>query len=265
MARCFTTMVKKKLFTFILSLGILFSSPVFSQISDNTPDLSGVWMNDNTLDERLKRAGLKRLDPSAATPPTSSVNLDVLTDEYRRIYEREQARIAQLAVGTASCGWQGMPRVMTYPYPFEILLSPDRVTIIYEAESQVRRIYLDRDEHLPFDELDPSYQGDSIGWWEGDTFVIDTIGFNTLTTVGRGLPHSEEMHIVERWQFVNEDTVNVEMTISDPLAFVEPLIQEIAYSKRPTWRIREYHCLENNRDAPDEEGERSGGLAEGVN
>ncbi len=93
------------------------------------------------------------------------------------------------------------------------------------------------------------------------TIAKSEIRVNTLTTVGRGFPHSEDMHILERWEFVDEDTVHVEMMVTDPLAFTEPLVQEMVYSKRPTWRIREYHCLENNRDAPDEQGERTGGLA----
>ena len=258
-------MVNKNTLFFTCISTLLICSLGFAQLPDNPRDFSGVWMNDNTLDERLKREGLNRLDPNAP-PPASTGNItDILTPEYLRIYEQEQARLSLLAVGTESCGWVGMPRIMTYPYPFEILQSPERITIIYEAESQVRRVYMDRNEHLPFDELDPSYNGDSIGWWEGNTLVIDTVGFNTLTTVGRGLPHSGEMHIVERWQYVDEDTVNVELTISDPLAFKETISQVIAYSQRPTWRIREYHCLENNRDAPDEEGQRTGGLAETAN
>jgi hypothetical protein len=266
-ARCFTIMAKQltRLIALLVSPLLLsgLSANALAQLPDDPRDLSGVWMNDNTLDERLKRLGIPRLDPNAPAPPRGETDgpAELLTPEYLAIYEAEQARLANLAVGTQACGWVGMPRIMTYPYPFEILHSPGRITIIYEAESQVRRVYMDRDEHLPFDELDPSYNGDSIGWWEDDTLVIDTVGFNTLTTVGRGLPHSEDMHIVERWVWADADTINVEMTISDPLAFQEPMVQTIQYSKRPTWTIKEYHCLENNRDAPDEAGERSGGLA----
>jgi hypothetical protein len=251
------------IFSLLVLLGMLAATgSINAQLPDDSHDLSGVWMNDNTLDERLKRLGIPRLDPNATAPPSQALGPeDILTPEYLRIYEREQERLARLAVGTQSCGWVGMPRIMTYPYPFEILHSPGRITLIYEAESQVRRVFLDRDEHLSFDELDPSYNGDSIGWWEDNKLVIDTIGFNTLTTIGGGLPHSEQMHIIERWTWADEDTINVELTIEDPLAFQEPIMQSIEYSKRPSWRIREYHCLENNRDAPDESGERSGGLA----
>jgi hypothetical protein len=149
---------------------------------------------------------------------------------------------------------------MTYPYPLEILHTPGRITMIFEAESQVRRIFLDRGTHLPEEELDPSYNGDSIGRWEGDTLVVDTIGFNADTTVGRGLPHSEKMRITERIRYIDADTIEDRMTIVDPEAFTRPIEQTIVYSKRPGWRIREYSCQENNRDAPDASGSRAGGV-----
>jgi hypothetical protein len=225
-------------------------------------DFSGIWMNDNTLDERLKREGRTRLDPSEVRTPSGDPNVALLRDEYRAIYEDRQAELAALEEGVARCEWPGMPRIMTYPYPLEILHTPGRVTMIFEAESQVRRIFLERAEHLPEDELDPSYNGDSIGWWEGDTLVVDTVGFHLETSVGRGLPHSEQMRIRERIGYVDADTIHVEMTIHDPLALTAPIEQTIVYSKRPEWRIREYSCMENNRDAPDAEGRRSGGVVD---
>lgn len=223
-------------------------------------DFSGIWMNDNTLDERLKREGKKRLAPGEAEMPPGPVGAPPLTPEYTKVWEEENARRAKLAEGAEACQWPGMPRIMTYPYPLEILHTPGRVTMIFEAESQVRRIFLDRTEHLPEDELDPSYNGDSIGHWDGDTLVVETIGFNTETTFGRGWPHSEKMKITERIRYVDADTIHDEMTIEDPLALTRPVKQTVVYSKRPDWRIREYSCQENNRDAPDAYGQRSGGV-----
>ena len=222
-------------------------------------DLSGVWMNDNSLAEQLRREGRKRLDPNAPAPAPRN-DADILTDAYRKIYERQQAARAKLEEGAASCDWPGMPIILTYPYPFEILHTPGRITEIFEAESQVRRIFLDRKEHLPPDELDPSYNGDSIGHWEGNTLVVDTIGFNDHTLVWGDLPHSEQMRISERIHYVDADTVHDEITITDPLAFKEPIKRTVVYSKRPTWRIREYNCMENNRDAPDADGNRTSGV-----
>lgn len=231
------------------------------QLPINPRDLAGVWMNDNTLDERLKREGLKRLDPSAPERrPSSGMSRDILTEEYQSIYDERQALRANWAEGVEPCTWVGMPRILTYPYPMEILHTPERITFIYEAESQVRRIFLNRDKHLPFDELDPSYNGDSIGRWDGNTLVIETIGFNKQTEVWGRLPHSEKMKIVERIRYVDTDTIHNEITITDPLAFKKPIQRTVVYSKRPTWRIREYSCMENNRDAPDADGNRAGGI-----
>lgn len=247
----------------------VFSTPVLAQtsVSDDTTgelpadprDLSGIWMNDNTLDERLKREGRHRLDPDE---PVAERAVPLLTAEYELVRQQRQAARAHLAEGAEECKWPGMPQIMTYPYPFEILHTPGRITMIFEAESQVRRIFLNRSEHLPFEELDPSYNGDSIGRWEGNTLVIETVGFHDHTEIPGGYPHSEHMRIVERLRYIGPETIQLDMTITDPLAFREPFNQTIIYSKRPDWRIREYSCMENNRDAPNAAGERSGGVVE---
>lgn len=223
-------------------------------------DFSGVWMNDNSLDERLKREGLRRLDPNAPPPPPPPP--PPLTEAYQAIRAQMQAERAQWEEGVEPCAWPGTVRLMGYPYPFEILHTPGRVTIIFETESQVRRIFLDRSEHLPFDELDPSYNGDSIGHWDGDTLVVSTVGFNTLTELGGQVPHSEDMRLTERFRYIDGDTMVVDMTITDPLALTTPIERRFVYSKRPDWRIREYTCLENNRDAPGADGQRAGGVVD---
>ena len=222
-------------------------------------DLSGVWMNDNTLDERMKREGRMRQTAEELRAVPAAPEAPPLTPRYLEIHKRLQAEAQKLAEGAAGCEWPGMPTIMTYPYPFEILSTPGRITFLFEAESQVRRIFLDRRQHLDPDELDPSYNGDSIGRWEGRTLVIDTIGFNTRKPV-RGLPHSEQMRVVERITPVDANTIRNEMTITDPEAFTKPVVLTVQYSRRPDWRIREYSCAENNRDAPDASGQRSGAV-----
>jgi hypothetical protein len=216
-------------------------------------DIAGLWMNENTLDERLKREGRHRLDPGEADG-VQRVRPS-LKPAYEAIYAKLQADAAQ---GAASCRWVGLPGIMGYPYPFEILVTPGRITMIFEADSQVRRIWMTRRRHPAPDDLDPSYYGDSIGQWEGDTLVVDTVGFNTQTTVN-GAPHSERMHIVERIRHLGAKTLEDRMTITDPEAFTAPVTQTFVYGRRPGWRIREYSCNENNRDAPDASGARLGG------
>jgi hypothetical protein len=218
-------------------------------------DISGLWMNENTLDERLRREGRHRLAPGEPEGPPPEA--PPLTPEYQALYAKMQAEAP--AEGAAACKWVGMPDIMGYPYPFEALLTPGRITLIFEADSQVRRIWLDRAQHLDADDLDPSFYGDSIGHWEGETLVVDTIGFNTETTL-HGVPHSNQMHIEERLRHTGPDTLEDQMTITDPKALTRPIVKTITYGRRPDWRIHEYSCTENNRDAPDAFGQRSAGV-----
>jgi hypothetical protein len=222
-----------------------------------SPDLAGVWMNDNTLDERMKREGRTRQTEQELAVRAAEA-LVPLTPPYLEKYKQLQADAAKLAEGVAACKWPGMPAIMTYPYPFEILHTEGRLTFLFEADSQVRRIFLDRKEHLPADELDPSYYGDSIGHWENNTLVIDSIGFNSQPV--RNLPHSDKLHIVERLTLVDAEHLKAEITLTDAEAFTQPIVINAEYSRRPDWRIREYSCSENNRDAPDADGQRAGAL-----
>lgn len=249
----------------LLTLASTLSLQALLVNAQDTPrQISGIWMNDNTLDETLKRLGKKRLEAGERLPdalPSQPIGPDILTPEYRAIYEEQRAQAAQLAEGVETCEWIGMPQIMTYPYPFEMLETEGRITMIFEVDSQVRRIFLDRAEHLPFDELDPTYFGDSIGHWEGNALVIDTVGFHAHTSLWNNLPHSDQLHIVERITWQDADTIQIEITVMDALALTEPLQRTVEYSTRPDWRIREYSCLENNRDRPDESGSRAEGLA----
>ena len=243
---------------FVLAMGIAGAAHA-AAAKYNPRDFSGVWMNDNTLDEQLKRAGLVRnsqLQRPAGPPPERP-----LTPEYQKIDAEQKAAAAKLAEGAEACKWPGTPGIMTYPYPFEILHNPGRITLLFEADSQVRRIWLNRSKHLDPDDLDPSYNGDSIGRWEGNTLVVETIGFNTEGKV-RGMPHSEEMRMVERITQTKPGVIEDEITVHDPKAFTKPVVIKVQYSRRDDWRIREYSCNENNRDAPSATGERSGGIAQ---
>ena len=98
-----------------------------------------------------------------------------------------------------------MPGIMGQPYPMEFLLTPGKVTIVIEAYTQVRHIYTDG-RPLPEDP-DPKFHGTSIGRWEGDTLVVETVGFSPLTQLARSVPHSGKMKIVERFRLADPDTM----------------------------------------------------------
>jgi hypothetical protein len=145
---------------------------------------------------------------------------------------------------SSSCLPTGVPNFLGDGGPFLIVQAPDKVVIIDEAGPVVRHIYLNV-PHLPNPK--PSWMGESIGWYEGDTLVIDTIGMNTKTPVDRfGTPHTEKLHVVERWRVVEQGLMlRVDVTVDDPDTFYQPWKTYQLYRRigRP---LEVEVCAENN-------------------
>jgi hypothetical protein len=128
--------------------------------------------------------------------------------------------------------------------PMEIANIPGRVLMMFEYDHFVRQIFTDGREH-PKD-LSPSWMGDAIGKWEGDTLVVDTIGFNDKTWLDNdGLPHSEDLHLVERIRRPDHDTLTIDTTIEDPKAFTKSWNAHAIYELKPTWNLGEVVCEDN--------------------
>jgi hypothetical protein len=153
---------------------------------------------------------------------------------------------------TANCLPPGMPGIMTQPYPMEFLLTPGKVTIVIEAYTQVRHIYTDG-RKLPEDP-DPKFFGTSVGRWEGDTLVVETVGFAPHLTLTAGVPHSGKMKIVERYRLADPENMSIETTITDPVALLAPITTNANLRRHREWTITEYICEENNRNAVDAQG-----------
>ena len=152
----------------------------------------------------------------------------------------------------ANCLPPGMPGVMGQPYPYEFLLTPGKVTIIGEAYMQVRHIYTDG-RPMPADP-DPTFNGTSIGRWEGDTLVVDTTAFSPMTTIARNTPHSDKMRVVERFRLTGADLMTIETTVTDPEALTAPWTTTRTLARHRDWTTREYICEENNRNYVDTQG-----------
>jgi hypothetical protein len=193
------------------------------------PDISGVW---------LVEPFQPRLFPKGSAPFTA--------------WAEAKFKATDLKVNdpNLACLPLGLPRFMiSVPYPMEILQLPTRVVMIEEGPQTMRQIYMNR-EH-PKD-LDPTYSGDSIGKWEGDTLVVDTVGFNDKTWLdGGGLPHSEALHVIERIRRMDHDTLVDDITVEDPKAYTRQLTAHETYKLKPGWEIREYVCEENNKYTPE--------------
>jgi hypothetical protein len=146
---------------------------------------------------------------------------------------------------TARCIPPGVPRVMLHAFPFLIVHAPDRVIFIIEYQSLVRQIFTDGRDH-PKD-FDPTYMGNSVGRFEGDSLVVDTVGMNDKTWLdAAGLPHSDVMHVVERYRRLDHDTLEGTFTIEDPKAYSKTWTAHKIFKLHPDWQIKEYVCAENN-------------------
>jgi len=141
------------------------------------------------------------------------------------------------------CFPPGLPRIysMRVGAPFEIMQIPGRVIMFFEYDHIVRQIFVDGRPHSQ--DLTPSWMGDSIGKWEGDTLVADTVGFNDKTWLdGAGHPHSEDLHIVERIRRVSHNAMNIDMTFDDPKAYTKPWVAHTVFELKPDWNIGEVVC-----------------------
>ncbi|MGH9201746.1 MAG: hypothetical protein ACRD2A_10990, partial [Vicinamibacterales bacterium] len=137
------------------------------------------------------------------------------------------------------------------PYSFQIIQNPQYVVILYEYMHLFRVVPLDGSPHQP----GISWMGDSVGHWDGDTLVIDTVGFNTMSTVGgtgdRHQPyrHSEDLHMVERIRRIDVNTLEIETTLEDPKVFEGPWRTVARYAYHPEFKkVEEYMCAENTKN-----------------
>jgi hypothetical protein len=175
-----------------------------------------------------------------------------LKPEYLKVLERRiraKNRGTPEADASTQCLPHGMPRLMESPYPIEIVQMPGRLTFLHEVAHNVRRIYLNR-PHLAHPK--PTFLGDSVGHWDGDTLVVDTIGLNDRTFIDdEGSAHSTQLHTIERYRKI-EGGANLEliMTVDDPVTLEHPYSYRRIYHWRPDARPAEYVCEENNRNAP---------------
>jgi len=143
------------------------------------------------------------------------------------------------------CLPRGVPDTIGEPYPIQIVQNSFEVVILYEAGEYFRVIPTDGRGH-PKD-LDPTWMGDSVGHWEGDTLVVDAIGFNDKVSVGE-YRHTTAYHVVERFQRTAYDTLKYSATIDDPNVFASPWTEVGTFTLHPEWQIQEYICNENNKD-----------------
>jgi hypothetical protein len=145
----------------------------------------------------------------------------------------------------------GGPRMMATPYPMEIiqLAEQKRIIMTFEGATHVwREIYMDGRRHPQGDGLNPTYLGHSVGRWDGDTLVVDVVGFNEGTWLDySGHPHTDQLHVIERFTRPSKSTLHYEATIDDPAAYTRTWTVAWNIPWRADGELSEYICQENNR------------------
>jgi hypothetical protein len=206
------------------------SSPAESRkvprLANGKPDLSGVY---DTQGGAAARGG-------AAAP---AVVLKPGAEKYRVVRGPDDAG------QYADCMPLAGPQAFSVPYQTQFVQSAHQLAILHEYPGTFRIIPTDGGPHPP--DPDPTWMGDSIGHWEGDTLVVDTVGFNDKTELA-GYTHSEALHIVERFTRSDYDTVQYEATIDDKNVFAQPWKVARRFSLRPDLsKVDEFVC-EHNED-----------------
>jgi hypothetical protein len=202
-------------------------------------DLTGVWNNDAPPATRAYQGWGFSEDPPEMTPWAQE-----RFDQARPTFGPNGVMATQSNDPVYQCFPAGLPRIYFHPFPLEIIQTPGRVLMVFEYDHTVRPIYTDGRGHR--DDLAPSWMGDSIGHWEGDTLVVETANFNDQTWVDRrGTPHSTELRVLERIHKTDADHLQIDLTIEDPVAFPHAWMGQ-RFFKRVDWDIEEFFCGERN-------------------
>ncbi len=206
-----------------------------------THDLSGVWMMRNPPGSNRGYTNFTYTDPKASPPSLTAWGEEKFKeakDSNGGAYTLDQTNDPVLT----RCYPPGTPRVYFHPYPFEFVQAPKFMLMVFEYDHTLRRIYTDG-RPLP-DDPDPSWMGYSVGHWDGNTtFVVDTVGFNEKTWLDRlGHPHSEQLHVTERFRRVDRDHLELDITMTDPKALAKPWTTTFYYQNRPDWELGEITC-----------------------
>ena len=230
----------------LLTGAVMFASGAWAQTSNpspaapatssgSIPNLAGVWIVTNY------RGPLADMSPELAAtkagPPFTPAGLE----KYQKAVEDKKI----LDTGPSSrCLPPSISFLMVMPYAMEIVQTPQRVFTFHEFGNYVRKIWMDGRGH---GDPDPSWLGHSIGRYEGDTLVVDSVGFNGKTWLDQmGLRNSDALHTIERFRRVGAD-LEYKITLDDPKAFTRPWTAEAKFRPTPpSFTIPEFVCMENN-------------------
>jgi hypothetical protein len=224
------------------------------RLPNGKPDLTGIWSSPGPVGDimqgmpnvscdtpgAVKQAGRGGRGGAPATPTCK--------EPIPYTAEGKKVKDAQLSKNDpeANCLPTGVPRMA--PYPWRIVSDPTHIFFLFEGNiHSYRQIFMDGRKHK--DDPDPTWYGDSIGSWDGDTLVVDTIGYNDKFWFDfAGNPHSEQLHTIERYTRTDSRTLKIETEIIDPVMYSK-LFTITFTSSTQQGELTEYICQENQQDA----------------
>jgi hypothetical protein len=189
---------------------------------DGKPDLSGVWIGN-----------------------APDVDVPVMQPWAEEVTKQRRAR-----GGSGNPGESCLPGdvFLVSPFIYKIIQTPEVLAILWEGNAPgFTQIFLDGRAHAK--DAFPSWMGDSIGRWERDALVVATVGFNDLSWI-RVFPHTEMLHVVQRYTRPNKGRLEKEVTIEDPGTFTKPWKMRVGWDLAPGEEVKEYICNENEKDVP---------------
>jgi hypothetical protein len=208
------------------------------RLPDGTVDLggNGVWDLPYITNMAVRMVGYKEGDQ----PP--------MLDWTRAMWNYNRANNVKYDP-EGFCLPPGGPRSMGTPYPAEIIQDRDRIVFIFEGGGHVwREIHMDGRPQQSLDELNPTYFGHSVGHWEGDTLVVDTLGYNEKTWIDfNGYMHSGQLHTIERISRPFKEVLHYEATFDDPGAYSAPWTVAWDINWSDGQELQDYVCQENNK------------------
>jgi len=232
--------------------GVAISPTVLSQTSQEGKNLGA-----------LAKANLEKKRPKAPADLTGTYNFDLegkpgtaflflpvpqLTPAAQASVDKRQAYLAkgkELHDDSAACWPLGVPAAMTRYWPIQVVQLPTEVLLISMFNNNIRWIYTDGRGHPPDDEIVETYNGHSIGHWEGKTLVVDTIGMtDDHHSIQPGIPASNQLHVVERYTLsADRNTLEAEFKMTDPVNWVGEWTSTKHYKRDDRADIEEHICI----------------------
>jgi hypothetical protein len=207
------------------------------RMADGHVDLSGFWMPADNVRHLL--------DLAADMKPE-----EIPLQPWARALYQQRIDTNGIDHPGVRCLPSGIPEKLNIPDGLKVVHTPDLLLFLYESRTIYRQVFTDG-RPLPPKDVQPTWMGYSIGRWDGDTLVVDTIGSNGKTWLDmKGLPGTEELHVVERYTRPIVGRTDIEVTIDDPKAYTRPWKVNLQWALQPDTDLIESICEENSKDLP---------------